>query len=208
MREQSEGSLSLAGFSHRGAQLWRRSAPAADLVVWWEKGLYAEEDEALKEIVAAFEQETGKQVELAFHRGAEQRASIGGARGRASRPTSPSASPWNYIPEWAFDDRLVDLSDAVGHFSDLFDPERSPGDAGSTRTGQSGLYGCRWVARPTTSTSGRASWSRRASPSRTSPRSGTRSGRSGATRCSRPCARPLGREDIWGVGLHVGSSGR
>ena len=44
---------------------WRRSArEAADLVVWWEKGFYAQEDEAVAEIVAAFEQKTGKQVEL------------------------------------------------------------------------------------------------------------------------------------------------
>ena len=42
----------------------------------------------------------------------------------ASRPTSPSAScSPNYIAQWAFDDRLVDLSDAVGHFADLFDPD-------------------------------------------------------------------------------------
>jgi hypothetical protein len=33
-------------------------------VVWWEKGFYAQEDEAVREIVAAFEQKTGKQVEL------------------------------------------------------------------------------------------------------------------------------------------------
>ena len=38
-------------------------ARAADLVVWWERGYYAQEDEAVREIVAAFEQKTGKQVE-------------------------------------------------------------------------------------------------------------------------------------------------
>jgi multiple sugar transport system substrate-binding protein len=42
-------------------------AKAADLVVWWEKGYYEQEDEAVREIIAAFEQETGKQVELAFY---------------------------------------------------------------------------------------------------------------------------------------------
>ena len=42
-------------------------ARAADLVVWWEKGAYAQEDEALREIIAAFEQRTGKQVELVLH---------------------------------------------------------------------------------------------------------------------------------------------
>jgi len=39
-------------------------ARAADLVVWWEKGQAAEEDEAVKEIVAAFEEANGNQVEL------------------------------------------------------------------------------------------------------------------------------------------------
>jgi hypothetical protein len=31
----------------------------ADLVVWWQKGAYAQEDEALREIIAAFEQGGG-----------------------------------------------------------------------------------------------------------------------------------------------------
>jgi ABC-type glycerol-3-phosphate transport system substrate-binding protein len=40
------------------------SAQGADLVVWWEKGFYAQEDEAVREIIAAFEQRSGKKVEL------------------------------------------------------------------------------------------------------------------------------------------------
>ena len=56
--------------SRRGARdLAPLGAKAADLVVWWEKGYYAQEDEALREIIAAFEQETGKQVELVFNEG-------------------------------------------------------------------------------------------------------------------------------------------
>ena len=39
-------------------------AKAADLVVWWEEGFYPEEDEAVAEIIAAFEHQTGKKVEL------------------------------------------------------------------------------------------------------------------------------------------------
>ena len=39
-------------------------AKAADLVVWWEQGFYAQEDEAVREIIAAFEQRSGKQIEL------------------------------------------------------------------------------------------------------------------------------------------------
>ena len=33
-------------------------AQAADLVVWWDQGYYPEEDEAVREIIAAFEQES------------------------------------------------------------------------------------------------------------------------------------------------------
>ena len=40
------------------------SAKAADLVVWWEEGQAAEEDMAVREIIDAFEQKTGKQVGL------------------------------------------------------------------------------------------------------------------------------------------------
>ena len=73
------------------------------------------------------------------------------------------------------------------------------------KTGQRALYalpiGSRDQPRPRLEG---AFWSRRVSRSRTSPRSGMLSGRSGATRCSRPCA-ATGREDIWGVGLRCRS---
>jgi ABC-type glycerol-3-phosphate transport system substrate-binding protein len=39
-------------------------ARAADLVVWWDKGFYPRADEAVREIVAEFKQQTGKRVEL------------------------------------------------------------------------------------------------------------------------------------------------
>jgi ABC-type glycerol-3-phosphate transport system substrate-binding protein len=56
---------------------------AADLVVWWDEGFYAEEAEAVRETVAAFEQRTGKQVELVFHpEGEHPEAIVGGAGGR------------------------------------------------------------------------------------------------------------------------------
>jgi hypothetical protein len=42
--------------------LWPLGGQAADLVVWWEKGVYPQGNEAVREIVVAFEQQTGKQV--------------------------------------------------------------------------------------------------------------------------------------------------
>ena len=48
-----------------------------------------------------------------------------------------------YIAEqWAFDDRLVDLSDTIGHFSDLFDPDQLDwATLLNAKTGQKALYG-------------------------------------------------------------------
>ena len=59
-------------------------ARAADLVVWWEDDFHAQEDEAVAEIIAAFEQKTGKQVELVQPAQDEifNEAEVG-ARGRA-----------------------------------------------------------------------------------------------------------------------------
>ena len=53
MRKQAVVLASVLAMAPLGAR-------AADLVVWWEKGFYPQEDEAVAEIIAAFEQETGK----------------------------------------------------------------------------------------------------------------------------------------------------
>ena len=66
-------------------------AQAADLVVWWEQGFYPQEDEAVAEIVAAFEQETGKEVELVL---LPQDRDPGQSRKRRSRPASRPTSVW------------------------------------------------------------------------------------------------------------------
>ena len=47
-----------------------------------------------------------------------------------------------YIAQWALDDRLVDLSDAVGAFSDMFDPDALDRAVWrNANTGQKALYG-------------------------------------------------------------------
>jgi multiple sugar transport system substrate-binding protein len=119
-------------------------AQGADLVVWWEKGVYAEEDEAAAEIVGAFEQETGKRVELVTsYFDVELPARIVAAL-EADRPPdfAYGIKLSQYIADWAYDDRLVDLTDAIGHFSDLFDSDAL--DRGvwlDAKTGQKALYG-------------------------------------------------------------------
>ena len=86
-------------------------------------GSQPEEDAAVREVIAAFQQETGKQVELVFYPFEEHPGKIVAAL-EAGRPPDFDFGFSNktYVPKWALQGRLVDLSEAVGHFSDLFDP--------------------------------------------------------------------------------------
>jgi multiple sugar transport system substrate-binding protein len=118
-------------------------ARAADLVVWWEQGYYAEEDEAVREIVMAFEEETGKQVELAFHEPAEAEAKMQAAVEAGQPPDFAfNLRIDQYFMKWAVEDRLVNLTDAIGAFSDLFDPDGlARVHAHNAGTGETALYG-------------------------------------------------------------------
>ena len=101
-----------------------------------------QEDEAVREIVAAFEQKTGKQVELVLHPEQELPDKLVAAV-EAGQPPDFAFSIVNtrHDEQWAYEGRLVDLTDAIGHFSDLFDPDALEAvtllDA---TTGRRGLY--------------------------------------------------------------------
>jgi multiple sugar transport system substrate-binding protein len=100
------------------------SAQAADLVVWWEEGYSAQEDDAVGETIAAFEHDSNQQVELVFYPQEELSGKIEAALEAGHPPDFAFGTLVSlYIGEWAFDDRLVDLTDTVGHFSDMFDPD-------------------------------------------------------------------------------------
>jgi multiple sugar transport system substrate-binding protein len=118
-------------------------ARAADLVVWWDEGYYAEERHAVEEIVAAFERQTGLQVELVFHSESEHPEAIEAALEAGEPPDFAFGYFLDYnIGPWASDDRLVDLSDAIGHFADLFDPDVLSWTVWvNASTGQKALYG-------------------------------------------------------------------
>jgi multiple sugar transport system substrate-binding protein len=92
-------------------------ATAADLVVWWGEGFYPQENEAVREIVAAFEQTSGQQVELTFYEDAELLHKLATALDGGRPPDFTWGIELSeYLSSWAFEDRLVDLSDAIGHF--------------------------------------------------------------------------------------------
>jgi multiple sugar transport system substrate-binding protein len=118
-------------------------ARAADLVVWWQKGWYGQEDEALREIIAAFEQESGKQVDVTFYEQAELPDKIVAAFEVGQPPDFAFGDLLpNYVGSWAVNNRLVDLSTAIGAFSHLFDPDTLAWVTWrDANTGQPAVYG-------------------------------------------------------------------
>jgi multiple sugar transport system substrate-binding protein len=119
------------------------SVKATDLVLSWNKAHYAQEDEALAEVVAVFEQETGKQVEITLLPEGEQPPHIEAGL-EAGQPPDIAFGMWldTYIPKWALENQLVDLSDVIGDFSGLFDPyQLERATLLNATTGQKALYG-------------------------------------------------------------------
>jgi multiple sugar transport system substrate-binding protein len=117
-------------------------AMAADLVIWWDEGYYPEEREAVEEIVAAFEQEAGKQVELVFYPQDELPDKISATFEVGQPPDFAFGLDLTvYIPKWALEDRLADLTEAIGTFSNVFDPDAlEVAMLRNQRTGEKALY--------------------------------------------------------------------
>ena len=168
-------------------------AQAADLVVWWEKGFYPQEDAAVRETIAAFEQKTGKQVELVQSTQDELPGKVKAALEAGQPPDFVfGVLLQDYIGQWAASDQLVDLSEVVGGFSNLFDPDalawvtwRDP------KTGQTRALRAAGRARDQSRPRLEEPVGARGLHARRHPaRVGRRSGRSGATEPSRRSARP------------------
>jgi len=98
-------------------------AQAADLVVWWEKGASPEEDEAVAEIVAAFEAQTGKDVELVLGPQEELASALVAAfkAGHGSPDFYFTVVDTGLYHRWAYEGRLVDLTDTIQPVAALFD---------------------------------------------------------------------------------------
>ena len=118
-------------------------ARGADLVVWWEEGQYAEEDQAVREIIAAFGQDRGKQVEFVLGPQEQLWADLVGAleAGRRTPDVVFTVAETQPFERWAYEGRLVDLTESIGHFSDLFDADAlKRATLLDGTTGRRGLY--------------------------------------------------------------------
>jgi ABC-type glycerol-3-phosphate transport system substrate-binding protein len=89
-------------------------ARAADLVVWWDKGYSAREDQAVEEVVAAFEQKAVKDIELVFQPEAEHLGRLRAALDAGHPPDFLFGILLTVdVNEWAHNGQLVDLSDVL-----------------------------------------------------------------------------------------------
>jgi multiple sugar transport system substrate-binding protein len=117
-------------------------AKAANLVVWWTEGFNPEEDAAVAELVAAFEDQTGTKVELVPIRSdaaAEVKAAV--EAGQPPDFLGGLGGIGDFADQWAYEDRLVDLDQTVGSLRELFDPDLlENATLLNRRTGGRGLY--------------------------------------------------------------------
>ena len=161
-----------------------RHALAADLRIVWEEGFYPEEDKAIGAVVAAYERETGNDVELTFYSQEEVTDKTLAALAAGDPPDlSLSLGGGSYLPQWALDDVLADLSDWSSRWRASFLRGCSATFGYPTTDRQIGLL-CRadravWALHPCLEEPARPGGHRhRGHP----PGIGLRSGRFGATR--------------------------
>jgi multiple sugar transport system substrate-binding protein len=117
------------------------SARAADLVIWWEKGFNPEEDQAVQELVAAFEQKTGNKVQLAFFAIGEIPSKTAAAAEAGHPPDLVYGIDITGISytRWAHEGRLADLADAFGPLAAQLDKEAL--DYATMLNGTTGRHG-------------------------------------------------------------------
>ena len=103
-------------------------APAAyaqeKLTVWWVKGFYKSEDDALFAAVKKFEQKTGVQVDLSQYAVQDMIPKTVSALDANSPPDVAYADVYDFqvAGKWAFDGRLEDISDVIEPIKSVFTP--------------------------------------------------------------------------------------
>jgi multiple sugar transport system substrate-binding protein len=118
-------------------------ARAANLVVWWEKGFNPEEDAAIVEVISAFEQKTGQQVELVLVPQDELPLKVQAALD-GGRPPDLAFGNLLGAPaiRWAHEGHLVDLAATVAPVAAMFDPASlERWTLSDEQTGQRALHG-------------------------------------------------------------------
>src|SRR5207302_3317019 len=95
------------------AQPYIANAAATTAEVWWPQGFIPEEDTAIKKIVADYEKASGNKIDLSISPFAPQRQKIVAAVTSGVVPDLFRNNPDEIVGLFAWDDKLVDVSDVV-----------------------------------------------------------------------------------------------
>jgi multiple sugar transport system substrate-binding protein len=115
----------LAAAVAAGLVLGAAPASAQDkLTVWWVKGFYKSEDDALFEAVKKFEQKTGVKVELSQYAVQDMIPKTVSALDAGTPPDVAYADVYDFqvASKWAFEGKLEDISDVINPTKDRFAP--------------------------------------------------------------------------------------
>jgi multiple sugar transport system substrate-binding protein len=92
------------------------------LTVWWVKGFYKSEDDALFEAIKKFEAKTGVKVELSQYPVQDMIPKTVAALDAGTPPDVAYADVYDFqvTSKWAYDGKLEDISDVIGPMKDGF----------------------------------------------------------------------------------------
>ena len=92
--------------------------------MWWVKGFYKSEDDALYAAIKKYEQKTGTKIELSQYAVQDMNAKSVAALDAGTVPDIAYSDTYDVqtAGKWAFDGKLEDLSDVLGPMKDRFEP--------------------------------------------------------------------------------------
>ncbi len=101
------------------------AAPVAaqeKLVVWWAKGFYKSEDDALYDAIKKFETKTGVKIELSQYAPQEMIPKTVAALDAGTPPDVAYADVYDFqvASKWAYEGKLEDITDVIGPIKDKF----------------------------------------------------------------------------------------
>jgi multiple sugar transport system substrate-binding protein len=111
-RSVLRGSLGVAATGALGSP-YMANAAATTAEAWWAQGFVPEEDASIKKIVADYEKASGNTIELSIMPFAPQRQKIVSAVTSGVVPDLFQNTPAEIIALYAWQDKLVDVSDVV-----------------------------------------------------------------------------------------------
>jgi len=114
------------------------------LTIWWAKGFYKAEDDALLAVVKKYEAKTGVKIELTWHAAQEMIPKVTAALDAGTPPDIAYADAFNLqtAGRWAFEGKLEDISDVITPLKDRFAPNTAEAAwLANGKTGKRAYYG-------------------------------------------------------------------